>query len=154
MTGRNIGLIAIILWLASAAAFAVLFVRGQTEQTADGRMAVLLDEAGRDAILGEMRHMLETVQGITAALSKGDLKRAAAAARHSGANAAADLNPALMTKLPLEFKQFGMSVHRGFDELANAAENGETAEQILGRLAGQLSSCVACHETYSLKATP
>jgi len=44
----------------------------------------------------------------------------------------------------------GMSAHTGFDELAVAAEQGETPEMLSTRLAAQLSNCVACHATYRL----
>jgi hypothetical protein len=57
----------------------------------------------------------------------------------------------LMTKLPLEFKQLGHSVHSGFDEITVAADQEETTDMILYRLSGQLSRCVACHATYSLQ---
>ena len=48
-------------------------------------------------------------------------RSAAAAARASGMGAAVDLSPGLMARLPLDFKNLGMSVHKRFDDLAQAA---------------------------------
>ena len=37
------------------------------------------------------------------------------AVRSAGMHMAADVNPALMAKLPLPFKQMGMSIHKDMD---------------------------------------
>lgn len=154
MNSRTISLVAIALWVIVVAAFGYRFIVGSTAPASDGRTAILLAEAERDAILTEMRHMLETVQSITAALARNDVQGAAEAAHHSGAAAAADLDPALMTKLPLEFKQLGMNVHAEFDRMAGMAGPDVTSASLLDALATQLSSCVACHETYKLQIAP
>ncbi len=74
--------------------------------------------------------------------------QAGKAAAKAGMAAAADVNPALMAKLPLEFKQLGMSVHRDMDEIASIADEGEiSAEEILQMTADTLRKCVACHAT-------
>ncbi len=70
----------------------------------------------------------------------------------SSVAAAADVNPALMVKLPLEFKQLGLSVHKRFDKIATAADSGASREQLLASLSTQLSACVACHASYRLDA--
>jgi hypothetical protein len=141
---------AIGLWLLTVIAAVVYFIRGQTVPSADGRQAILLAPAERDLVLGEMRAMLISVQGIVQATQAGDRARVAAAARTSGMAAAVDLDPALMAKLPLEFKQLGMGVHRGFDELAAAAAAGAGTGDILARLGTQLSACVGCHAGYRI----
>ena len=61
---------------------------------------------------------------------------------------ATDVNPTLMAKLPLAFKQMGMSVHRDMDGLADAAVAGETPQRILNRLAGITARCTTCHDMY------
>jgi hypothetical protein len=61
------------------------------------------------------------------------------------------VNPVLMAKLPLPFKQLGMSVHRDMDDLALAAETGKTTPELLDMLTGTLSKCVACHAAWQLK---
>mgnify|MGYP001092050576 CR=1 FL=1 len=150
MGARTVGLIAIGLWLVTAVGFGVMFVKGQTLPAEDGRTTIVLSPAEKEAVLAEMRHMLETVQAVTAALADDDIVAAANAARQSGTAAAADMNPALMTKLPLDFKQFGMSVHAEFDALATRADQGADRTTLLRGLADQLSSCVACHASYRL----
>jgi hypothetical protein len=150
MRTRILPVIAIALWLVTAAVAAVFFVRGQTQITPDGRTAILLAPAERDLVLGEMRGVLASVQGVIEAVNAGDTKRVAKAARDSGMAAAADVSPVLMAKLPLDFKELGLGMHRRFDELAAAAESGASREQVLGALGAQLSTCVGCHAGYRL----
>jgi hypothetical protein len=58
-----------------------------------------------------------------------------------------------MAKLPLEFKQLGLGLHRRFDDIATIADSGASREQILAALSTQLSACVGCHEGYRLDAS-
>ena len=64
--------------------------------------------------------------------------------------AAADVNPLLMAKLPLAFKTLGMSVHRDMDEIANAAEGGKPASELLKMTSKTLAKCVACHASWQI----
>lgn len=118
----------------------------------DGRTAVLPAPEERDLVLAEMRGMLGTVQGMVDGVKEGNAKQVAQAARASGMAAAADVNPALMAKLPLEFKEFGLGLHKRFDEIATEADSGASREQILTSLSTQLSACVACHASYRIEA--
>ena len=61
---------------------------------------------------------------------------------------AEDVNPALMAKLPLPFKQMGMSIHKDMDALADAVIQKETPQQILQRLSNMTARCTACHDMY------
>lgn len=141
------------LWLVTVAVAAVYFVRGQTEPSTDGRRAVMLSPAERDLVLGEMRNMLGSVHGIVQGVNANDLKQVATAARASGMQAAVDVNPALMAKLPLEFKELGMTVHHGFDDLATAVETGKVSrDEVLRHLGTQMSACVGCHASYRIDA--
>ena len=56
----------------------------------------------------------------------------------------------LMAKLPLEFKQAGMAMHAGFDDIAAAVNQGESPSALTGQLAIQLSACVGCHQSYRI----
>ena len=127
MTARVLSITAIALWLVTIAVTAFFFVRGQTQLAPDGRTTVLLGSDERNLVLTEMRGMLETVQIVVDGVNEGDMKQVAQAARASGMAAAADVNPALMAKLPLEFKQLGLSVHKRFDEIATAVDLGRAA---------------------------
>jgi len=66
--------------------------------------------------------------------------------------AAADVNPTLMVKLPVEFKQLAMSLHRNMDEIAKAAEGGKPVPQLLKMTSDTLTKCVACHSAWQIKA--
>ncbi len=152
MRKNKIALAASVLWLATLAAAAWFFVRGNTGTATDGRTAVVLQANERDLILAEMRGLLLSTHDILEGLNRNDLKQVSRAARAAGMGSAADVNPALMAKLPLEFKQLGMSVHRRMDDLAQAAEAGKSAPEIMGMLTDTLSSCVACHSAWQLQA--
>ncbi len=150
MSTRVIAIIAIGLWVLTVLAGVYIFVSGQTRPSEDGRTAILLQPSERDMVLSEMRELLSSVQGVIGGLSPAGRAQAAAAARRAGTEEAVDI--ALMAKLPLEFKQLGMAMHEGFDELAAAIDQGESSEQVLNRLSGLLQRCVACHATYRIAA--
>jgi cytochrome c556 len=58
-----------------------------------------------------------------------------------------------MVKLPLPFKQIGMSIHKDMDALADAIVQHETSQQILQRLSSMTARCTACHDMYRFKAS-
>lgn len=153
MNARKLAIAAIALWLITIATLATMFVRGNTTAGSDNRTAVMLNTPERDLVLSEMRGLLSGTQLILDGLNRNDMKQVADAARAVGMGSAADVNPGLMSKLPLSFKQLGMSVHHDMDALADAAQAGKPAAEIQGMLSKTLSSCVACHATYQLKAT-
>jgi hypothetical protein len=146
--------LALILWIVTLAAATWFFVKGQTRTEADGRTAILLAQTERVAILGEMRQLLKSVHGVIEGIGQADQaqgrKQAEQAARAAGMGMAADVNPTLMAKLPLAFKQMGMSVHKDFDVLAVAIAEGAPSSQVLNRLAGITSRCTTCHDVYRL----
>lgn len=152
MKSNKIASIALLLWVVTIAVFAWFFIRGSTTAGTDGRTAVVLQPAERDLILTEMRGLLSSTQGILEGANQGDVKRIIQASRAAGMAAAADVNPALMAKLPLEFKTLGMSVHHDMDEIAKAAEGGTPTSEILKMASNTLTKCVACHSAWQLKA--
>lgn len=153
MKTSKLAIAAIALWVVTIAAFAWFFVKGNTVKGTDERMAVVLAPAERDLVLGEMRSLLTGVHGILRGLNANDMKLVAESARSVGMKAAVDVNPALMAKLPLEFKQLGMSVHHSMDDLATAAEAGKPANEIMGMLTDTMSRCIGCHAAWQLQAT-
>jgi hypothetical protein len=154
MKSNRLALAAILLWVATIAAFSWFFVRGNTAPGTDNRTAVILAPAERDLMLGEMRGLLAGVQAILDGLNRKDLKHVAIAARGIGSKSAADVNPVLMAKLPLPLKQLGMSVHHDMDDLAQAAENGKPPAELQTMLADTLNKCVACHSAWQLQTAP
>lgn len=153
MKSNKIAMMAILLWVITITVFAWFFIRGSVSAGADGRTAVVLQESERDLILLEMRGLLASVQGILEGAVQGDRNRVIQSSRASGMAAAADVNPALMAKLPLPFKTLGMSVHRDMDEIAKAAESGQPTPELLKMLSGTLSKCVACHAEWQFKVS-
>lgn len=152
MNINKLALTAIVLWVASAATFGWFFVKGNTTSIEGQRTAIVLQPAERELVLMEMRGLLGATQGILAGLDNKDMDQVAKAARASGMASAADVNPALMAKLPMSFKQLGMSVHAAMDDIAKDAETGKTSGDILNKLSNTLSSCVACHSAWQLKS--
>jgi cytochrome c556 len=64
---------------------------------------------------------------------------------------ATEAGPELLAKLPLAFKQMGMSVHRDFDGLADLmASSQPPPRDVLSRLAGITARCTTCHDLYRL----
>lgn len=152
MKSNMIAKISLLLWVVTIAIFAWFFIRGSTTAGTDNRTAIVLHPSERDLILSEMRGLLVATHGILEGANQGDIKRIAQAARAAGMAAAADVNPALMAKLPLPFKTLGMSVHQDMDEIANAAEAGKQVPELLQMATNTLSKCVGCHAEWQLKA--
>lgn len=152
MKSNKIALAAILLWVITVAVFAWFFIRGNTVAGSDSRTAVVLGASERELVLREMRGMLSAVHGVLEGINRGDLKQVAQSSRAAGMGTAADINPALMAKLPLPFKQLGMSVHHEMDDLASAAESGKPAAELQQMLTGSLAKCVACHAAWQIKA--
>ena len=155
MSWRAWGLGALVLWVISMGVIVALFVQGHTRPGADGRTEIMLAPSERDLVLAEMRHLLKAVHGVVTALGSPDQnsKAAEVAARAAGMQMAADVNPTIMLKLPLAFKQMGMSIHKDMDHLADGIAKGETSVQILNRLSSMTARCTTCHDMYRF-ATP
>ena len=144
------------LWIVTIGVAGWFFVQGWTTQGTEGRMQVVLAPTERDLILGEMRLLLKAVHGVVTGLAaqnqEADRGRMEQAARSAGMAMAADVNPALMAKLPLPFKQMGMSIHKDMDALADAIVQKETPQQILQRLSSMTARCATCHDLYRFSA--
>lgn len=150
MSWRILGLGALVLWVLTMGLMVALFVQGHTRPGTDGRTEIILAPAERDLVLAEMRHLLKAVHGVVTALSgpEQNFKAAEGAARAVGMHMAADFNPAIMVKLPLAFKQMGMSIHKDMDHLADGIAQGESSVQILNRLSSMTARCTTCHDMY------
>ena len=142
------------LWILTITVLGWFFIKGWTTTGSDGRVEILLAPVERDQILAEMRQLLKSVDGVVRGLgeSQPDLQAMQGAARAAGMGMAADVEPAIMAKLPLPFKQMGMSIHSDMDALADAIAQNETPQQILRRLSSMTARCTACHDMYRLAA--
>ncbi|MCS6284008.1 MAG: hypothetical protein RL768_2124 [Nitrospirota bacterium] len=148
----QMGVVAVLLWVVTVAGAGWFFVKGWTVKGTDGRMEISLAPSERDLILGEMRQLLKAVHGVVTGVAgqdqAADRQQIEQAARAAGMGMAVDVNPAIMAKLPLSFKQMGMSIHRDMDALADAVANKETSQQILQRLSNMTARCTTCHDMY------
>ena len=153
---RSLCSIAAVLWIATVAAGGWLFVKGWTTEGSDGRTEIYLTPSERDQILAEMRQLLKAVDGVLRGLGDPEptLNRKAMeeAARAAGMQMAPDTNPAIMVKLPLPFKQMGMSIHKDMDALADAIEQQETPQRLSQRLSSMTARCTTCHDLYRFRA--
>lgn len=148
----RLSVVAVLLWVLTMVGAGWFFVKGWTTKGADGRVEILLAPGERDLILGEMRQLLKAVHGVVTGVAgqdqPADRQLIEQAARAAGMGMAVDVNPAIMAKLPLPFKQMGMSIHRDMDALADAVVNKETPQQILQRLSNMTARCTTCHDLY------
>jgi hypothetical protein len=152
MKSNKFAYIALLLWLVTVCVLGWFFIRGNTAAGTDGRTAIVLKPGERDFVLAEMRGLLSATQQILEGANQGDRARVIKAAHGAGMAGAADVNPALMMKLPVGFKQLAMSLHGDMDEIAKAAEGGKPAPELLKMTSDALTKCVACHSTWQIKA--
>lgn len=144
-------LLILLVLVVAGVAYKVVVV-GNVVSAPDGRQALQLTSAERNLVLGEMRDFLVAVQGIISASNGGDMQAAAKAARKVGMAAQTAVPPALIAKLPLEFKKLGFDTHRKFDALALDAEQLEDPDHTREQLATLMANCIGCHASYSLVA--
>lgn len=148
---KKIALGSISLWLITIGIGGYFFVKGTAKTGDDGRFSVALKRDERNLILAEMRQLLSGVQTILEAITANDLKIVERTANSLGMKAAADVNPVLLAKLPLEFKSTGMGVHGRFDEMALKVHSGQmNKDQVLQEVSDILLTCVGCHQAYRL----
>jgi len=134
-----------------------LITSATADPAEDTREAAVHTKVERAYILGQMRLFLTSVQTITEGLADGklDVVAEAAAARGMKRNSNdPDFPKTLGAKLTPLWKQMGGGTRKGFDQIAEAAQQGESRDKILGLLGQTMKNCVACHQTYKLVAAP
>lgn len=148
----------ILVWLAPAAVallIAPALTGAQSVSTrgpnqADDRIAIMLTDDEVAFIRREMRGLLESVRDILEGASAGDRARIVAAGRRAGMNGpeSEHIPKSLAPKLPQDFKKLGLATHRGFDQIAQAAENSGALDTTPKQLAALMENCVSCHATW------
>lgn len=148
-------------WLVSGVLFvtvatmAYLFViKGSVIEASDGRTSILLTEGERNHVLGEMRMFLETVNDIIDGANTGDMATVAQSATAVGMILTKGEDPAMMAKLPIDFKTLGFSTHSAFDDLAQNATDFGDAKMVMTDLSGILNNCTSCHAGYRFDVDP
>ncbi len=129
MNLKNVLCRTIIIMLTVAVTALVLrfIVFGQTkavnQSAIDQRITVIVTETERAFILSRMRNMLVGTQLILQASLNKDMPSIVETAQSLGMETIDDAHRKLMNKLPLAFKQLGLSVHRAFDKIALDAKD-------------------------------
>jgi len=135
----------------------VLITSATADPAEDTREAAAFTQVERAYILGQMRLFLTSIQAISENLSAGKLDAVAEAAAARGMKRNAndpDFPKTLGPKLTPLWKQMGGGTRKGFDQIAEAAQQGEPKDKILGLMGETMKNCVACHQTYKLVAAP
>jgi hypothetical protein len=149
---KNIGKISFVLWLVTMLIVGVYVIRGGAVQQVSGaRNAIILSQSDRALVLEEMRAMLAATQQIIDGAARDDRQQIIAAAKAAGMGSAIDLDPNFLSKLPLEFKTLGFSMHSDMDAISKAADKQVPLPEISGMLAATLNKCVACHSAWEIK---
>lgn len=138
------------LWLITLGIFARLFITGNTAKSTDNRLAIQLSPSEKDQVLKEMRNVLKGLNGTLNALGENNFKEASLAAKSAGGQIAVDINPVIMTKLPLEFKKLGMGMHGDFDQLSADLNQNMPPAEAMKRLGQITNKCITCHAAYRL----
>jgi hypothetical protein len=123
----------------------------QQQAHTDAREIIRLSEAERAQVLGEMRNMLESVEGVVSGLSADDMEAIAQAAQRSGRPTLNANDEALHAKFPDAYLYMGRLARGGFDDIAQMARAGEEREAIMGRLGPVLQACTSCHAAYQIQ---
>jgi len=151
MNAKKISLIAIFLWVATISFLGYRFIKGNVksaESMEDTRLAITLTPGEKSLVLGEMRTMLRSVQGIIDGLDQNNMELVSESALESGTEHMVDMDPRVMMKLPLSFKKLGVGSHKYYDEIAAVAQSDGSQKKIISMLNSQLQTCIACHETF------
>ena len=106
----------------------------------DTRQVVELPVAARDAVLLEMRIMLQAMEGALHAAARGDTAAMRTAVTPAGVAMAADHS--IEELLPADWMQRAMATHVAFDSLPGLATGPTETLSALGRIA---PGCNACH---------
>lgn len=147
--------IIIVLTVAVTALALRFIVLGQTlqadEAAVDKRTAIIVTEAERAFMLGEMRAMLVGTQQILQASLNQDMPAIVKAAELLGMKKTHHAPSGLMGKLPLGFKKLALSTHHAFDQIALDGKDLGDIEHSIEQLNEILGRCVACHAAYRLE---
>jgi hypothetical protein len=151
MKANQLAQVALLLWAVTIAVSIWFFARGSSAVVSDDRTVIVLHPEERELMLSEMRGLLAATQGILEGANQNDMPRVIEAARAAGMDSMANVSPAMMAKLPLDFKALGMGIHHDMDDIAKAATDGKSAAELLKMTSSTLTKCVDCHAVWQIK---
>lgn len=123
----------------------------QAEDGIVARKSIVTRPNERAHILSNMRQYLTGIQEMTQALSRDDMKSAAAAARSMGMVRVYEVRLSFPNKHAIEFRDLAMELHQDFEAIAKDAEEKGDARLMLGQVARTMKKCIHCHTTYELR---
>ena len=122
-----------------------LFVGNTQVIEGDPRVSVIVTQANRDFVMGEMRTFVEALHQINLGIEQNDPSLIVEAARASGGSVADHAPAGLIASIPIGFK-----THGKFDEIANSAEKNFDPKVTQQQVTALLGNCVACHRSYRM----
>jgi len=142
--------LSVAIFALSSTLAAPIFAQQAPQARGDSREAVYLSPVEADDMLSGMRHYLETIQGIVAALAENDTIRGADIAATSGAKMLQSVPPTTGLKVPFGFTMMSVNTHDKFDQLADKIRRGTSRAEVLSDLRDIMSNCISCHATYRM----
>lgn len=127
-----------------------LFVGNTQVIEGDPRVSVIVTQANRDFVMGEMRTFVEALHQINLGIEQNDPSLIVEAARASGGSVADHAPAGLIASIPIGFKTIGFDTHGKFDEIANSAEKNFDPKVTQKQVTALLGNCVACHRSYRM----
>jgi hypothetical protein len=116
------------------------------------RIAIRATAEEHAFVLTEMNDFLASLHTINIAIANKDFetvaKTASAIANHSAEKPAIEVS--FETKIPPEWKTFARPLRKGFGEVAQAAKQDPTIENVMSKLAKTTQNCVACHASFKI----
>jgi hypothetical protein len=161
--------------LAAGVAVAQQNQHGQHTQQQEAREPIRLPAMQRDMLLGEMRGLLTSVNGLLrglaardtalmrqsaasagmAAMMRGEGMRTGRGAEHAGEGMRmGGEGRGMGARMPEGFRALMHGTRSAFDSLALRIAAGAPADTVVARVASITSSCVACHAAYRLEVSP
>lgn len=117
------------------------------------RMVIHVAAEEQAHVLTEMNDFLNALNTINQALATKDFetvaKTASVFANHGNKGKPA-VELSFESKVPPEWKLFARPLRQGFGEVALAAKQDPTIENVMSKLAKTTQNCVACHATFKI----
>lgn len=117
------------------------------------RMVINATAEEQAHVLTEMNEFLVALHTINTAVANKDFetvaKTASTIANHSKTEKPA-VELSFENKIPSEWKAFARPLRQGFGEVAKAAKQDPTIENVMVKMAKTTQNCVACHATFKI----
>jgi cytochrome c556 len=149
----NVGVAGLAVTSAISYAAAPITPATAADYAVNKRMVIRATAEEQAHVLTEMNDFLSALHTINTAVASKDFetvaKTASAIAKHSSSEKPA-VELSFESKIPQEWKSFARPLRQGFSEVAQAARQDPTIENVMSKLAKTTQNCVACHATFKI----